>query len=243
MDTVNTKNINAVVMVKCFYIVCLSHFSLSFWHFPPPFSSCNSLYKLPLPAFYFKFFFVVSLLYFEIVPTVTPPSWSGSDSQSSTPANSSSAPRSVLYTVYIHHPSHTFVYIFFLLTFYAALFFFKRSLLPFRQPPLTHTKALSIFPFPAHFPPSLVCCHKVQLHPVFVFFSLCLSLFLPLSFCTWLCPIAVLAKRRADETVLNSVICQHIQPRELHCRAGFRVCVREWCLFVTMCMLPLCWGV
>lgn len=51
--------------------------------------------------------------------------------------------------------------------------------------------------------------------------SLLLSLLCSFSPCTWLCPIAVLAKQRADETVLNSVICQHIQPRELHCSMCF----------------------
>lgn len=122
------------------------------------------------------------------------------------------------------------------------------SILLFLQPPLFHTNALLFFTFLAHFLPPLVCCHEVLLHPVFTFRSLCLSLFSP---CIWLCPIALLAKQWADETVLNSVICQHIQPRKLYCRTCFFlcVCVRVYAstelhtvhICCTMRMLPLLW--
>lgn len=37
--------------------------------------------------------------------------------------------------------------------------------------------------------------------------------------------MAVLEKLRADETVLNSVICQHILPSKLYCSASLCVCV------------------
>lgn len=112
------------------------------------------------------------------------------------------------------------------------------------QPPLIHTNTLSFFSFPSHFFPALVCCHK--LFTPFLSLSLSLSLSVALCFSlfcsfppsTWLCPIAMLAKQRADETVLNSVICQHIQPRKLHCSMCF-VCVSV-CVCIHRSMYSVC---
>lgn len=85
------------------------------------------------------------------------------------------------------------------------------------QPPLFHTNT-----FPPPFLSALLCCQELQLHPLLLslslFFTLKHGLFCTVSpsLCTWLCPIAVLAKHGADENVLNNVICQHIQPRKLY---------------------------
>lgn len=171
---------------------------------------------------------------------MTPPclnSWSGSDSHSLTPAYSSSASSSASTFDVICHPSDVFLLIFpphsrFLWCPFKNKTFFACVLL-FLQPPLIHTRALPLPPFLSHFLPPLMGCHEVLFRPV---------LLLSLSPCSWLCPIAVLAKQRADETVLNSVICQHIQPRKLHCtmyclcvRTRVRACVypQEYVLYST----------
>lgn len=75
--------------------------------------------------------------------------------------------------------------------------------------------------FPLPFFTAVLCRHESTnlVHCLFCYFT---------SF-TWLYPMAELAKHRTEETALNSVICQPIQPTKLHCSVLWvRACLCLW---------------
>ncbi len=180
-------------------------------------------FSLLLP-FLCTFFLVLCLLYFKIVMIMTPPclnSWSGSDSQSSTPlywssATSSASTFDIIYHLhfFLTHPLSHFLCCPFLLS---CLF------CGFVSTSHSHRYFAALSPF-CSLPSSPNVLPWGTASPSFVSLSLSPNLSVCLSPCTWLCPITVLAKQTADEIVFNSVICQHIQPRKLHCSCVFSVC-------------------
>lgn len=84
---------------------------------------------------------------------------------------------------------------------------------------LLFTLTRSCFPLP--FFTAVLCRHESTNHVHCLF--CCFTSF------TWLYPMAELAKHRTEETALNSVICQPIQPRKLHCSVLWvRACLCLW---------------
>ena len=123
--------------------------------------------------------------------------------------------------------------------FFVAPFLTLRSIMLLLQPHLFHTNT------PPSFQP---CCAAKSYNFTPYYFSLslfftlkhCLFCTLSPSLCTWLCPIAVLAKHRADENVLNNVICQHWQPRKLYYFCASIRAATEVRFLVTMHVLLRC---
>ncbi len=176
---------------------------------------------------------------------MTPPclnSWSGCDSQSSTPAYSSGAASSATTfdIIYITLPTLPFSLFFLSLSMLPFFIYFHFYFAVFATTSPSHQRFV-ILSFPCSLPSS------PSIHPILLlspslslFIAVFLSLFCSFSPCTWLCPIAVLAKRRADETVLNSVICQHIQPRKLHCNMGFVFVSVNVCVCIHRSLYSIC---